>query len=139
MATPTIQSIIKMMPEDVVELVGRILGDSDIDQSLDDVKMMLPASPVIETINGYIGLTKDVPQHQLDQAEAWITEQVKWQDRAMAAQKVFTEKQPFSETQADKGEIPQWMGAPWAEKLLFIWADGLRDAVINAEEYAKTL
>lgn len=127
------------MPEDVVELIARILGDKDVDSNDKDVKMLLPASPVVDVILGYIGVASPPKQNDLDQAQAWIEEQYSWQDRAETVRGKLQELQPFSEEQAVKGEIPLWMNAPWAQKLLFSWSDGLRDAVIDAEEYVDNL
>jgi len=73
----------------------------------------------------------------LDQAKAWLDEQSSWQDRSYAVQRKLAEKYPFAEEQALKGEIPMWMNAKWAPKLLFAWSDGLRDAVLEAEEYVE--
>lgn len=135
----TTQSIIKSMPEDVVELIARVLGDGDVDSNDKEVKMLLPASPVVDVILGYIGVGSPPKQSDLDQAQAWIEEQYSWQDRAEAVKGKLQELQPFSEEQALKGEIPLWMNAPWAQKLLFSWSDGLRDAVIDAEDYVDKL
>ena len=135
----TTQSIIKSMPEDVVELIARVLGDGDVDSIDKDVKMLLPASPVVDVILGYIGVGSPPKQNDLDQAQAWIEEQYSWQDRAEAVKGKLQELQPFGEEQAVKGEIPLWMNAPWAQKLLFSWSDGLRDAVIDAEDYVDKL
>ena len=135
----TTQSIIKSMPEDVVELIARVLGDGDVDSNDKDVKMLLPASPVVDVILVYIGVGSPPNQNDLDQAQAWIEEQYSWQDRAEAVKGKLQELQPFGEEQAVKGEIPLWMNAPWAQKLLFSWSDGLRDAVIDAEDYVDKL
>ena len=135
----TTQSIIKSMPEDVVELIARVLGDGDVDSNDKEVKMLLPASPVVDVILGYIGVGSPPKQSDLDQAQAWIEEQYSWQDRANAVKDKLQEMQPFGEEQAVKGEIPLWMNAPWAQKLLFSWSDGLRDAVIDAEDYVDKL
>lgn len=135
----TTQSIIKSMPEDVVELIARVLGDKDVDSNDKEVKMLLPASPVVDVILGYIGVGSPPKQNDLDQAQAWIEEQYSWQDRAEAVKGKLQELQPFGEEQAVKGEIPLWMNAPWAQKLLFSWSDSLRDAVIDAEDYVDKL
>ncbi len=135
----TTNSIIKRIPEDVVELIARVLGDSDIRNDDKDVKMLLPSSPVVNVILGYIGVGDPVKQSDLDQSEAWLEEQYKWQDRASSVKDKLQELQPFNEEQALEGKIPLWMNAPWAQKLLFSWSDGLRDAVIEAEEYVDGL
>jgi hypothetical protein len=73
----------------------------------------------------------------LDQAKAWIDEQLLWQDRASAVQQKLSAKFPFTEVEASKGEIPSWMHAPWAPTLLFQWSEALRDAVLQAEKYVE--
>lgn len=138
-STPTFQSIIARLPQDIVDLVGRISGDRDIDMDLREVKDMLPASPVVATIKYFLGLASEPQQSELDQADAWIDEQVDWQDRSVAVQNKLDDKFPFTREQAIKGEVPQWMSLPWASKLLFQWAESLQDAVLQAEEYVENL
>ena len=134
--TPT--SLVARMPEDYVDLIGRFIGDSDIDINELEVKELMPASPVVAVIANYLGIdTEDVPAGELDQAKAWLDEQASWQDRATEVQRKLAEKAPFGEEQAKKAEIPSWMNAKWAPMLLFQWSDGLRDAVLQAEEYVQ--
>jgi hypothetical protein len=134
--TPT--SLVARMPEDYVDLIGRFIGDSDIDVDDSEVKELMPASPVVAIIANYLGIdTEEVSTSELDQAKSWLDEQASWQDRAVAVQRKLAEKAPFGEEQAKNAEIPLWMNAKWAPKLLFPWADGLRDAVLQAEEYVE--
>lgn len=136
--TPNPQELIRRIPEDFIDLVGRFIGDSDINTDLEEVKELMPGSPVVMLIANHLGINTDpVPDNQLDQAKAWLDEQASWQDRSLAVQKKLQEKAPFGENQALKGEIPMWMNAKWAPMLLFQWADGLRDAVLQAEEYVE--
>jgi hypothetical protein len=136
--TPTPQDLIGRIPEDFVDIVGRFIGDSDINTELQEVKELMPASPVVALIANHLGInTEPLPTHELDQAKAWLDEQIRWQDRSVAVQKKLAEKAPFGEEQAIKGEIPMWMNAKWAPMLLFQWSDGLRDAVLQAEEYVE--
>lgn len=126
------------MPEDYVDLIGRFIGDSDIDIDDSEVKELMPASPVVAVIANYLGInTEEVSVNELDQAKAWLDEQASWQDRATAVQKILAQKAPFGEEQAKNAEIPLWMNAKWAPMLLFQWSDGLRDAVLQAEEYVQ--
>lgn len=136
--TPTPQELISRIPEDFVDLVGRFIGDSDINTDLEEVKELMPASPVVSLIANQLGINTDpLPTNELDQAKAWLDEQASWQDRSIAVQKKLAEKAPFGEQEALKGEIPLWMNAKWAPMLLFQWSDGLRDAVLQAEEYVE--
>ena len=136
--TPTPQELISRIPEDFVDLVGRFIGDSDINTDLEEVKELMPASPVVSLIANQLGINTDpLATNELDQAKAWLDEQASWQDRSVAVQKKLAEKAPFGEQEALKGEIPLWMNAKWAPMLLFQWSDGLRDAVLQAEEYVE--
>jgi hypothetical protein len=136
--TPTPQELISRIPEDFVDLVGRFIGDSDINTDLEEVKELMPASPVVSLIANQLGInTEPLQTNELDQAKAWLDEQASWQDRSVAVQKKLAEKAPFGEQEALKGEIPLWMNAKWAPMLLFQWSDGLRDAVLQAEEYVE--
>jgi len=130
--------IVSRLPEEIVDLVGRFIGDSDIDTDLEEVKVLMPASPVVSAIAYYLGISSEDPSgHVLDQAKAWMDEQSLWQDRAVAVKQKLSEKFPFTEVEAGKGEIPSWMNAPWAPTLLFQWSEALRDAVLQAEEYVE--
>ena len=130
--------IVARLPEEIVDLVGRFIGDSDIDTDMQEVKVLMPASPVVSAIAYYLGIsTEDPSGHVLDQAKAWLDEQSLWQDRAIAVKQKLSEKFPFTEVEAGKGEIPSWMHAPWAPTLLFQWSEALRDAVLQAEEYVE--
>jgi len=134
----TSSAIVALLPEEIVDLVGRFIGDSDIDTDMQEVKVLMPASPVVSAIASYLGISQQSPSgHMLDQAKAWIDEQLLWQDRASAVQQKLSAKFPFTEVEASKGEIPSWMHAPWAPTLLFQWSEALRDAVLQAEEYVE--
>ena len=130
--------MVARLPEEVVDLVGRFIGNSNIDTDMQEVKVLMPASPVISAIAHHLGISKQDPStHELDQAKAWIDEQSSWQDRATAIKQKLSEKFPFTEVEAGKGEIPSWMHTPWASNLLFEWSDVLKDAVLQAEEYLE--
>ena len=130
--------IVARLPKEIVDLVGRFIGDSDIDTDLNEVKVLMPASPVVSAIAYYLGIsTQDPSTHELDQAKAWMDEQSSWQDRATAIKEKLSEKFPFTALEAGKGEIPIWMHAPWAPTILFQWSEALRDAVLQAEEYVE--
>jgi hypothetical protein len=136
--TPTPQELISRMPEDFVDLIGRFIGDPDINTDHLDVQELMPSQPCVALIANHLGLGKELlGTAELDQAKAWLDEQISWQDRSVAVQKKLAEKAPFGEEQAIKGEIPMWMNAKWAPMLLFQWSDGLRDAVLQAEEYVE--
>ena len=134
----TTTELIARMPEDFVELVGRFIADPDINTEHLDVQELMPSQPCVALIANHLGLDKNpIGTDELDQAKAWLDEQSSWQDRSYAVQRKLAEKYPFAEEQALKGEIPMWMNAKWAPKLLFAWSDGLRDAVLEAEEYVE--
>ena len=134
----TTKELIARMPEDFVELVGRFIADPDINTEHLDVQELMPAQPCVALIANHLGLDKDpIGTDELDQAKAWLDEQSSWQDRSYAVQRKLAAKYPFAEEQALKGEIPMWMNAKWAPKLLFQWSEGLRDAVLEAEEYVE--
>ena len=136
--TPTPQELIGRIPEDFVDLIGRFIGDPDINTDHLDVQELMPALPCVALIANHLGLGKEpLGTAELDQVKAWLDEQISWQDRSVAVQKKLAEKAPFGEEQAIKGEIPLWMNAKWAPMLLFQWSDGLRDAVLQAEEYVE--
>jgi hypothetical protein len=52
-------------------------------------------------------------------------------------QRKLAEIMPFGEEQALKGEVPLWMNEKWAQLLLFQWSEGLRNAVLEAEQYVE--
>ena len=134
----TPKELVARMPEDFVELIGRFISDPDINTEHLDVQELMPSQPCVALIANHLGLEKEpLGTYELDQAKAWLDEQSSWQDRSVAVQQKLAEKAPFGEEQAMKGEIPLWMNAKWAPKLLFQWSDGLRDAVLQAEEYVE--
>jgi len=134
----TPKELVARMPEDFVELIGRFISDPDINTEHLDVQELMPSQPCVALIANHLGLENEpLGTAELDQAKAWLDEQASWQDRSMAVQRKLAEKAPFGEEEALKGEIPLWMSAKWAPKLLFQWSDGLRDAVLEAEEYVE--
>ena len=134
----TPKELVARMHEDFVELIGRFISDPDINTEHLDVQELMPSQPCVALIANHLGLEKEpLGTDELDQAKAWLDEQSSWQDRSVAVQQKLAEKAPFGEEQAMKGEIPLWMNAKWAPKLLFQWSDGLRDAVLQAEEYVE--
>lgn len=135
----TAKEISDILPDDYTQLIGKLTSDNDIDQNLAEVKELLPATPVVEVVRYISGLGAEPPQHTVDQAEAWIKEQISWQDRALTAQSRIQKKKPYTQSEAIKGDVPDWVGQKWASRLLFVWADVLRDAVLQAEEYEETI
>ena len=133
--TPVEQALIDRIPPDITELVGRFIGDNNTD--LQEVQDLMPASPVVSVIGNHLGISPQPSENEVDQAKAWIDEQIGWQDRAMEVQRKLAEKKPFGEEQALKGEIPLWMNEKWAQLLLFQWSEGLRNAVLEAEQYVE--
>jgi hypothetical protein len=133
--TPVEQALIDRIPPDITELVGRFIGDNNTD--LQEVQDLMPASPVVSVIGNHLGISPQPSENEVDQAKAWIDEQIGWQDRAMEVQRKLAEKKPFGEEQALKGEIPLWMNEKWAQLLLFQWSEGLRNAVLEAEQYME--
>ena len=136
--TITPDELVARMPEDFTELIGRFIADPDINTEHLDVQELMPSTACVALIANHLGLEKEpLGTDELDQAKAWLDEQASWQDRSVAVQQKLAEKAPFGEEQAMKGEIPLWMNAKWAPILLFQWSDGLRDAVLQAEEYVE--
>lgn len=136
----TTQELVSRIPDEIVEIVGRFLVDTDINIEHIDVQELMPSEPCVDLIASHLGLSEEsLGTAELDQAKAWIDEQASWQDRSYAIQKKLAEKYPFTEENALKGEIPMWMNAKWAPKLLFEWSQGLREAVTEGEEYLKEI
>ena len=136
--TITPDELVARMPEDFTELIGRFIADPDINTEHLDVQELMPSPACVALIANHLGLEKEpLGTDELDHAKAWLDEQASWQDRSVAVQQKLAEKAPFGEEQAMKGEIPLWMNAKWAPILLFQWSDGLRDAVLQAEEYVE--
>ena len=136
--TITPDELVARMPEDFTELIGRFIADPDINTEHLDVQELMPSPACVALIANHLGLEKEpLGTDELDQAKAWLDEQASWQDRSVAVQQKLAEKAPFGEEQAMKGEIPLWMNAKWAPILLFQWSDGLREAVLQAEEYVE--
>ena len=134
----TPKELVARMPEDFTELIGRFIADPDINTEHLDVQELMPSPACVALIANHLGLEKEpLGTDELDQAKAWLDEQASWQDRSVAVQQKLAEKAPFGEEQAMKGEIPLWMNAKWAPILLFQWSDGLREAVLQAEEYVE--
>ena len=135
--TPIEQALIDRIPPDITDLVGRFIGDSDIDMDLREVQDLMPASPVVSVIGYSLGISPQPSDNEVDQAKAWIDEQIGWQDRSVEVQRKLAEINPFREEQALKGEVPLWMNKKWAQLLLFQWSEGLRNAVLEAEQYME--
>jgi hypothetical protein len=128
-------AILEKIPAEVKDLVSRIYEDIDILRNNPEVRDLLPSESVVAVINtppASVGL------ELLDQAESWIAEQYDWQTRAIKVQAKLQEQAPFTAEQAKAGELPVWMSKSWATKLLYAWGEGLRSAVLEAEEYART-
>lgn len=128
-------AILDKIPAEVKELVTRIYQDIDILRNNPEVRDLLPSEPVVAVINNP---PASVGSDLVDQAEAWIAEQYEWQTRAIKVQAKLQELAPFTKDEAKAGELPVWMSKSWATKLLYAWGDGLRSAVLEAEEYART-
>ena len=131
------QAVIDRIPPDITDLVGRFIGDTDIDTDLREVRDLMPASPVVSVIGYSLGISPQPSPSEIDQAKAWIDEQLSWQDRSVEVQRKLAEIKPFGEEQALKGEVPLWMKEKWAQLLLFQWSEGLRNAVLEAEQYME--
>jgi len=135
MSNLTDKIIASQIPEEITALVLAINGDLSINKTDPDIKQLLPSIEVCQAIVADAGLEKASSSQALDQADAWLKEQRTWQDRAMKAQAMLQEKFPFSKQSALKGELPDWALEPWATKLLYQWADGLQNSVLEAETY----
>jgi hypothetical protein len=128
-------AILEKIPAEVKDLVNRVYQDIDVLRNSPEVKDLLPSQSLIAVINNP---PASVGSDLLDQAESWITEQYEWQTRAIKVQAKLQELAPFTAEQAKAGELPLWMSKSWATKLLYDWSEGLRSAVLEAEEYAST-
>jgi hypothetical protein len=128
-------AILEKIPAEVKDLVNRVYQDIDVLRNSPEVKDLLPSQSLIAVINNP---PASVGSDLLDQAESWIAEQYEWQTRAIKVQAKLQELAPFTAEQAKAGELPLWMSKSWATKLLYDWSEGLRSAVLEAEEYAST-
>ena len=127
--------ILEKIPAEVKELVARVYEDITLLRNNPEVKDLMPSDAVVAVINNNppASTRTDI----LDQAESWIAEQYDWQTRAIKVQAKLQEIAPFTAEQAKAGELPVWMSKSWATKLLYAWGEGLRSAVLEAEEYAR--
>jgi hypothetical protein len=136
MATNLTDKIIAtQIPEEIIALIVAVGSDKTIDKNNQEVKELLPHPAVVRAVMAEAGLAAASPAQDLDQADAWIREQRDWQTRAMLVQAQLQEQFPFTKEQATKGNLPVWAVEPWATKLLYQWADGLQEAVLQAETF----
>ena len=136
MATNLTDKIIaSQIPEEIVALIIAVGSDITINKENPEIAELLPHPAVSRAVMADAGLLPASESHQLDQADSWIKEQAGWQDRAMKVQSQLQEKFPFSKDAALKGELPEWAIEPWATRLLYQWADGLQEAVLEAETF----
>lgn len=131
------KALIDLLPPDITDFVGRFIGDSGIDVNSEEMRELMPASPVVSVIAHHLGIGSQPSPNEVDQAKAWLDEQFGWQVRSFKVQRTLAERKPFGQEQAIKGEIPLWMNAKWAPLLLFQWSEGLRNAVLEAENYVE--
>lgn len=131
----TDNAIASRLPEEVIALIVAIGTDININRENQEAAEMLPHSTVVRAVMADAGLLPASEPQDLISADAWIKEQITWQDRAMLVQAQLQEQFPFTKEQAVNGEIPEWSTEPWATKLLYQWANGLQEAVLQAETF----
>lgn len=131
----TDKTIAEKLPEEIIAFIIAVGTDRTIDIKDSEVAELMPPSEVVRAVLANAGLVKPSQSADLDQAEAWMVEQKEWQDRAVKVQAQLQEKFPFTKESAMKGEIPSWATEPWSTRLLYQWANGLQDAVLEAETY----
>lgn len=127
--------IASRVPEEIAGLVLALGTAATVDD--DEVAYLLPSREVINAILAAEGKAQPSSTASLDQAQAWIDEQAVWQNRAMKVEEELQKQFPFTRERAAKGEIPRWVTEDWAPKLIYKWSDGLRNAVLDAEDYIK--
>ena len=136
MATNLTDKIIATQPpEEIIALIVAVGSDITINRENREVAELLPHPAVVRAVMADAGLVPASTPQDLDQADAWIKEQTSWQDRAMLVQAQLQEQFPFTKEQALEGNLPAWAVEPWATRLLYQWADGLQEAVLEAETF----
>jgi hypothetical protein len=133
----TDQTISARVPEEIIALIIAIGTDPDLSEDDPEIAALLPAPEVVAAVLAANGHLSESPVQDLDQAEAWLREQAGWQDRAMKAEAELQRRFPFGKEQALNRQVPSWMGEPWASKLLYQWAESLKDAVLGAEAFLE--
>lgn len=124
-----------LVPEEIRQLITAVYQDNDIDPKEDGVQDYLPPQYVVDIVLAVAGLGEDPPVSKLDQASAWIREQVEWQTRAMKVMGALNEYDPMSVEEAVKGNFPQWFREGFAPKLNYLWSEGLEKSVLQAETW----
>ena len=128
-------TIAAQVPEEIIALILAIGTDSNFDADQDEIAILLPAPEVVAAVLAANGHLSESEVQDLDQAQAWLTEQKQWQDRAMKVEAELQRRFPFKREQAMNKQIPDWMVQPWAVKLLYKWSSGLYEAVQSGEAY----
>lgn len=119
------------IPDDILALI--IAGKQTAE--MDDI---LPPKTVRDAVLIEKGIVK-APEGWSDQpARDWLEAQTDAQDRAYYALSKLLEKEQLTETQLLAGKVPSWATKKWADKLNFMWADGLSKAVAEAMDYLFT-
>ena len=124
-----------LIPEEIRQLVTAVYQDGDIDEKEEGVQDYLPPQYVNDIILAVAGLGEDPTVSTLDQASAWIREQVEWQTRAMKAMGALNEHDPMSAEEAVKGNFPTWFREQFAPKLNYMWSANLEKTVLEAETW----
>lgn len=124
-----------LIPEEIRQLVTAVYQDGDIDPKEEGVQDYLPPQYVNDIILAVAGLGEDPTTSKLDQASAWIQEQIQWQTRAMKTMGALNEHDPMSAEEAVKGNFPTWFREDFAPKLNYMWAEGLQKTVLEAETW----
>jgi hypothetical protein len=124
-----------LIPEEIRQLITAVYEDNTIDPKEEGVQDYLPPQYVIDIVLAVAGLGEDQPASKLDQASAWIREQVEWQTRAMKVMGALNEHDPMSVEEAVKGNFPEWFREKFAPKLNYLWSEGLEKSVLEAETW----
>jgi len=113
---------------------------TSVDINDPDIAVVMPSREVVNAVLYAYGVNDNAPSvSDLDQAEMWMKEQAEWQDFAAKINARLQRDYPLDRKAALKGEFPLWMFEGWATILLLEWSDGLKDAVMAAQEYLDSV
>lgn len=124
-----------LIPEEIRQLIVTVYQDKNIDEKEEGVQDYLPPKYVVDIVPAVAGLGEDQPVSKLDQASAWIREQVEWQTRAMKVMGALNEHDQMSIEEATKGNFPEWFRESFSPKLNYLWSEGLEKSVLEAETW----
>ena len=124
--------ISSQIPDDIVSLI-RNMSDSNLTDA--DLEKILPDFHVrVAVVDEGKGIP--VSPDTQEKAQAWIRQQLGFQQRASEAWALLQREQPLTKDAIAKGgELPAWFGSAWTAGIMFDWAVNLHIAVADAEQY----